>query len=107
MSVSEKKNSLRQAINDNCRTCIYDPAAAGTWRQQTTLCSVTSCDLHPVRPITKSPIPESTLDYYSITGLERDRYRLKRTQEGRFSDQTGIERHQDINGRDNHSAVEL
>ena len=90
MSLPEKTISLRQAINDNCKTCIYDAAAAGTWRQQVTLCSVTGCDLYPVRPITKNPIPESTLDYYSISGPEFDRYRLKNTPEGHFSGQTGV-----------------
>ena len=81
-----KKYSLRQAINDNCRTCIFDSAAAGTWRQQVTLCSVTSCHIYPVRPVTKSAIPETVLDYYLITGPERDRYALKNTQEGPFTE---------------------
>ena len=26
--------SLRRRINQNCKSCVYDPSAAGTWRQQ-------------------------------------------------------------------------
>ena len=80
-----KKPSLRQCINDNCISCIYDHAAAGTWRQQVTLCAVKSCALYPVRPVSKSPIPESVLDYYSITGSERAYYRLSRPLEAPVS----------------------
>ena len=105
MSLPEKTVSLRQSINRHCRVCIYDHAVAGTWRQQVTLCSVTGCPLYPVRPVSKYPIPESVLDCYSTAGPERDRYTLKRALNGRFSDQTGNERHQGINGRVKHSTV--
>lgn len=43
--------SLRKAINDNCKECTYDDAEPGTWRQQVENCTVTSCKLWPVRPI--------------------------------------------------------
>ncbi len=66
---------------------------------------VTGCPLYPVRPVSKFSIPESTLDYYGITGPERDRYTLKRALNGRFSDQTGNERHHGINRRADHSTV--
>ena len=43
--------SLRRAINDKCRDCIYDPLARmGSWRQQTDGCPSLACPLHPVRP---------------------------------------------------------
>lgn len=42
--------SLRKAINDHCRACIYDKAAAGTWRQQVESCPVAGCALYPHRP---------------------------------------------------------
>lgn len=58
--------SLRKAINENCKSCIYDDLAAGTWRQQVTLCSVKSCALYEVRPKTTSTIPESVLAYYEV-----------------------------------------
>ena len=69
------KPKLRDSINGKCESCIYDPEAAGTWRQQVTLCSVTSCPLFLVRPVTKAPIPEPVLDYYQVKGSERAIYR--------------------------------
>jgi hypothetical protein len=48
--------SLRQAINDKCKDCIYDPESGlGTWRQQVDACGAISCPLHPVRPRSSSP----------------------------------------------------
>ena len=43
--------SLRKAINDKCRSCIYDNAAPGNWRIQVHLCPSTDCPLYPVRPL--------------------------------------------------------
>ena len=74
----EKRLSLRKCINDNCKNCIYDDTAAGTWRQQVTLCAVKSCAIYPRRPVSKAPIPENVLDYFQITGAERAFYRLSR-----------------------------
>ena len=62
--------SLRKAINDHCRQCIYDNLAAGTWKQQVTLCSVYSCALYDVRPQTTSTIPVSVLSYYGVNLAE-------------------------------------
>ena len=59
--------SLRKAINQNCKDCVYDEIAAGTWRQQVTLCSVKSCALYDVRPKSTRPIPESVLSYYEAS----------------------------------------
>lgn len=42
--------SLRAAINQTCKDCIYDPGAPGKWRQQVEGCTVTRCGLHSVRP---------------------------------------------------------
>jgi hypothetical protein len=58
--------SLRKAINKNCKNCVYDKIAAGTWRQQVTLCGVNSCALYDVRPKSTRPIPESVLSYYGV-----------------------------------------
>ncbi len=58
--------SLRAAINAKCKSCIFDPLAMGTWRQQVTLCSVYSCPLWEIRPVSSSPIPESVLRYYQV-----------------------------------------
>lgn len=45
--------SLRKKINQNCRGCINYPYAAGNWRKQTTLCTVTNCSFREVSPVTK------------------------------------------------------
>ena len=45
--------SLRKAINDKCRECVYDPQAPGNWREQVTWCLVPKCPLYPVRPLSK------------------------------------------------------
>ena len=46
----KKRPSLRQAINDQCKACIFDKAAAGTWKKQVEDCTATDCSLYPVRP---------------------------------------------------------
>jgi len=84
----ENRRSLRKCINDNCKNCIFDSAAAGTWRQQVTLCSVSSCSLFPVRPVTKVDIPGSVLRYYDRHSLESANNRESRPQEGLFSNPT-------------------
>ena len=58
--------SLRKRIDQNCKECIYDPTAPGTWRQQVFLCSAKSCPLWIVRAKPTSPIPESTLRWYGV-----------------------------------------
>lgn len=42
--------SMRKAINEKCKDCIYDPMEKGSWRKQVSLCSCTDCPLYPVRP---------------------------------------------------------
>ncbi len=58
--------SLRKRIDRHCKSCTYDSSAAGSWRQQVTLCSLNSCQFHDVRPRTNYPIPKSVLTYYGI-----------------------------------------
>ncbi len=58
--------SLRKAINEKCKDCIYDDLAAGSWLQQVTICSSKSCPLYEVRPKSKSAMPKSVLVYYDI-----------------------------------------
>ena len=82
----KKRPSLRKCIDENCRNCIYDKQAKGTWRQQVTLCSMTGCSLHPVRPKTSAPIPEAVLDYHQVTEAECALYALSRPPEGGFSE---------------------
>ena len=44
--------SLRKAINDKCKECIYDPDATGLGSalNQITSCEITDCPLWAVRP---------------------------------------------------------
>jgi len=64
--VRKRGISLRKAINDHCKDCIYDNLAAGTWLQQVTICSSNDCPLFDVRPQSKSAIPNYVLSYYGI-----------------------------------------
>jgi hypothetical protein len=43
--------SMRKAINDKCRACIYDPEGQGNWRQQVAACTVRLCPLYQYRPV--------------------------------------------------------
>ncbi len=46
--------SLRKAINQKCTECIYDSRSGlGNWRQQVEACTVKTCPLWPVRPVSK------------------------------------------------------
>ncbi len=43
--------SLRKAINNKCKDCIYDKFDKGTWRGQVSACLSDDCALHPYRPV--------------------------------------------------------
>lgn len=51
--------SLRKAINDKCRECIYDERGGGTWRQQVEACTAFKCPLYPVRPVSATQKDEA------------------------------------------------
>jgi len=54
--------SLRTAIDQMCRSCIYDPGSGnGAWREQVTACSSANCPLHPVRPQTAAKTGRTVL----------------------------------------------
>jgi hypothetical protein len=40
-----------RAIAAMCKQCVYDPRAAGTWRQQVAICSSIDCPLWRFRPL--------------------------------------------------------
>ena len=42
--------SLRNAINQKCKDCIYDPEVEGGWKQQVSLCELSDCPLWEYRP---------------------------------------------------------
>ena len=45
------KHSLRKAINQACRDCLYDSHSPGAWRQQIEACTDKKCALYAVRPL--------------------------------------------------------
>ena len=47
--------SLRQAINEKCRDCIYDVEVEGGWIQQVYACDLSDCSLWPHRPRPRTP----------------------------------------------------
>lgn len=50
-----QKLTRQQAINANCKDCIYDPLSQnGSWLQQVEDCTIESCNLFPYRPLTIS-----------------------------------------------------
>lgn len=51
-----QRRSLRRAIYQNCKDCIYDEhvKGEGNWRQQVEKCLVSKCALYSVRPTSKS-----------------------------------------------------
>jgi len=50
----KKRISRAQAVNQHCKDCIYDPSNGGNWRQQVEACTVTSCALYDIRPVSNS-----------------------------------------------------
>lgn len=63
--VLEDRLKVLEEIEERRRILEQD-LRAGTWLQQVTLCSSPNCPLYPVRPQTKSQIPESVLRYYQV-----------------------------------------
>jgi len=44
---------MRQAIDLNCKDCIYDDQDVGNWKQQVTACTITDCPFHDHRPMSR------------------------------------------------------
>lgn len=42
---------FREAINQKCKECCYDPLDQGTWRAQVERCPAWHCPLYKLRPI--------------------------------------------------------
>lgn len=69
MTISQKarlmKQSPQQAINQKCKDCIYDEHNGGTWRDQTEACTVTSCALYDLRPVSSSTKKQRSEDRFN------------------------------------------
>lgn len=63
---------LRARINTMCKSCIYDPLDRGTCAQQIACCTIKSCALHQVRPITTKEIPFELIRDWNIDFLDLD-----------------------------------
>ena len=76
--------SLRKAINDKCKDCIYDPmdSGAGTWKQQVQACQCQICPLWKVCPLSASK-KDSKQVYGANSGylLEKSNQTLPNTAE--------------------------
>ena len=58
------KATLRKAIAEMCKQCIYDPKGGrGTWREQVYACTAgDSCPLFPYRPVPTNLCPKGFAD---------------------------------------------
>lgn len=65
-----------EAIAAKCRDCIFDPAAAGKWREQVAACESGNCPLHAVRPVPRHCIKDGEIDPAAVAAL---RARLEAT----------------------------
>lgn len=50
------KMSKTKSLHMMCKSCIYDKAAPGTWREQVENCSSSHCPLWQHRPMTTATI---------------------------------------------------
>ena len=48
--------SLKKCISQHCKNCTYDKESPGTWREQVEACSVLTCALWEVRPLSMTTI---------------------------------------------------
>ena len=48
--------SLKKSVENMCKSCSYDPTQAGSWRHQVEGCTVKTCALWEVRPVTMETI---------------------------------------------------
>lgn len=46
-----------QAIAAFCKSCVHDPEASGTWREQTGICCSADCPLWTYRPLPRNAPP--------------------------------------------------
>lgn len=78
------KLTLKQAVNQNCKDCCYDPEAGGNWRQQVEACTVTKCALWEHRPLTattrKANAPEPTEEEKERRRIAGERLKLAHLQ---------------------------
>ena len=52
----EVRSSRRAAVDEQCKSCIYEQGEKGTWRAQVARCKSTDCALYEVRPMPSNNI---------------------------------------------------
>ena len=62
--------SPQQAINAKCKDCIYDEHNGGTWREQTEGCTVKSCPLFELRPVSAATKKQRSEDRFNALSIE-------------------------------------
>ena len=67
---------LREAINNMCRACNYDPLDRGTAAQQISCCTAKECSLYAVRPVKTKEIPITLLEHWNLRPADLD-YRAR------------------------------
>ena len=82
-------NKFRKAIDNMCKDCTYDELDKGTWRQQVAACTIKTCPLHSVRPVSAKNnttyLTSELLDHWRIKEEDLDdraRSILKKDTEG-------------------------
>lgn len=62
--------SPQQAINAKCKDCIYDEHNGGTWRDQTEDCTVISCPLYELRPVSAATKRKRSEERFNALSIE-------------------------------------
>ncbi len=67
--------SMRKAIDEKCKDCIYDPEVEGGWKQQVWACELQACALwpHRTKPRTPRQSPKMTSEtcHFEITSSDK------------------------------------
>lgn len=63
--------SLRSAIDDKCKECVYDPLARGAWREQVADCGGVNCRLYSVRPVPRDCRVGGLIDDAKVAEVRR------------------------------------
>ena len=64
--------SLKKCIEAKCKDCTYDQSQPGTWREQTEMCTVRTCPLWVVRPMTVATVNANRKVRAEVSGLDID-----------------------------------
>lgn len=70
-STNASRPSLRSAIDEWCRGCVYQKEERGTWREQVAACGAgDKCPLYRVRPVPRHCVQNGIIDPVPIAKIE-------------------------------------